>query len=266
MIRMTDKVFTVNTDRGDLSLSNTPMHNNKTETRKYAVIVAGGSGIRAGGDMPKQFQPLLGRPMLWWSMKAFKAEDSETQLIIVLHPGFFDDWDMLFNELPENERFGHEIVCGGRTRAESVANGLLAIPDASDALVAVHDAARPLLSAELIRRGWQACAESAAGAVPAVDGTDSLRMTTPEGSVSVKRSDYVAVQTPQVFPLEKLKACYAAADVLDPIFTDDASITEHSGMETVLYKGEHGNIKVTNPQDFSIAELLIRQRQETRTE
>lgn len=111
------------------------MHNNKTETRKYAVIVAGGSGIRAGGDMPKQFQPLLGRPMLWWSMKAFKAEDSETQLIIVLHPGFFDDWDMLFNELPENERFGHEIVCGGRTRAESVANGLLAIPDASDALV-----------------------------------------------------------------------------------------------------------------------------------
>ncbi len=137
MIRMTDKVFTVNTDRGDLSLSNTPMHNNKTETRKYAVIVAGGSGIRAGGDT-KTIPAAARTSDVMVVDESIQSRGFRNATHNRAASRFFDDWDMLFNELPENERFGHEIVCGGRTRAESVANGLLAIPDASDALVAVH--------------------------------------------------------------------------------------------------------------------------------
>lgn len=227
---------------------------------RYAVIVAGGSGTRAGGEVPKQFRELLGRPMLWWSMKAFKTENPDTEIILVLHPGFFHEWDLIFESLPENERFVHQTVCGGRTRAESVANGLLAIPEGKPAFVAVHDAARPLVSAGMIRRGWDACRECPSGAIPAVDVTDSLRMMTPKGSVSVRRSDYRAVQTPQVFRLDVLKDCYSKTDVLDPRFTDDASIAESCGRTVSLYRGEHRNIKVTNPQDFEIAELWLRQK------
>lgn len=221
---------------------------------KYAIIVAGGEGTRLGGDLPKQFRDLCGRPLLWWSMKAFHDENPFTRIILVVHPSHVDDWKNLFMSLPEEDRFPHDVVVGGSSRTGSVKNGLADIPDKADALVAVHDAARPLVSPEMIARGWEA-AGMGGGAVPAVAVTDSLRRLKGEGSEAVDRSRYVAVQTPQVFNVALLKKAYEKNP--DAVYSDDASAFEASGMTPVIYKGSHLNMKVTNPGDIEIASLFI---------
>lgn len=222
--------------------------------KKYAIIVAGGEGTRLGGGLPKQFRNLKGRPVLWWSLKAFHDEDPSTEIRVVVHPGFFDDWSLLFEELPEDERIPHIVVCGGRSRTESVKNGLEGVPPERESLVAVHDAARPLVTADLIRLGWETAAEKG-GAVPAVPVTDSLRLLTDDGSRSVDRSDYVAVQTPQVFNAEMLKNAYTINP--DAVYSDDASAFEAAGHNVALFKGSPSNIKITNPGDIEIASILM---------
>lgn len=248
---------------------------------KFAVIVAGGEGTRLGGGLPKQFRPLLGRPVLWWSLKAFHDEDPDVRLRVVLHPDYFDKWQELFDALPEEERFSHDVVSGGKSRTESVKNGIAAIPASIDAMIAVHDAARPLVSVDMIRRGWVA-AEAFGGAVPAVPVVDSLRRVARDsrseaplmlyssvpsetlaasgkfrgGSVAVDRSDYVAVQTPQVFRAALLKGAYDR--VPDAIFSDDAAAYESAGGKPVLFDGSPLNMKITNPGDIEIATLLLK--------
>ncbi len=224
---------------------------------KYAIILAGGSGTRAGGALPKQFRTICGRPMLWWSLKAFFNADPDTHLIVAMHPGFIRDWEAMEASLPEESRVRHQLVNGGQSRADSVANALNSIPSGCNGLVAVHDAARPLVSTELINSGWDAVLSENTGAIPAIDVSDSLRKITADGSVSVIRKDYVAVQTPQVFDLASLRKAYSSIDPLDPVFTDDASVFEKCGGKIVIYHGSTDNIKVTNPQDFEIAELLL---------
>lgn len=223
--------------------------------QKYAIIVAGGEGNRAGGVVPKQFQLIAGIPMLWWSVRAFHAEDPDTRIILVLHPGFFDEWDLLYAELPETDRkIDVHISCGGRSRLESVRNGLMSVPDCNDSLVAVHDAARPLVSVEMISRGWLAALECGS-AVPAIGMTDSIRRIEDGVSVSVPRKDYVKVQTPQVFDAALLKNAYAGT--LSDLMTDDASVVEAAGHKISLYEGSPYNMKVTEPLDIKIAETLI---------
>ena len=225
--------------------------------RKYAVIVAGGEGRRAGGDLPKQFRKLLGIPLLWWSVRAFHREDPATEISIVIHPGFFYDWDLLYAELPEEDRrIPVRIVCGGATRFHSVTNGVMEIMASEDAMVAVHDAARPMVSPELIARGWERCRLDAA-AVPAVPVTDSLRRLDGDGSVAVPRSGFVAVQTPQVFRADILKRACALEERDAAPFTDDASAVEALGVKVALFEGDPRNIKVTRPFDFDIAALLL---------
>lgn len=227
--------------------------------KKYAVLVAGGEGTRIGGGLPKQFREVCNKPLLWWSMKAFHDEDPDTRIILVLHPGFFELWDEIFLKLPEEQRFAHEVVGGGKSRTESVKNGLRDIPASADVLVAVHDAARPLAGAEMIARGWKAAAE-AGGAVPAVLVTDSLRKLADDGSTAVDRRDFVAVQTPQVFRADLLKEAYLKNP--DAVFSDDASAFEAAGFSPVLYEGNPQNMKVTNPGDIEIASLLLQRRNE----
>ncbi len=226
--------------------------------RKYAVIVAGGEGRRAGGDLPKQFRKLLGIPLLWWSVRAFHTEDPSTEIAIVIHPGFFDDWDLLYADLPEEDRrIPVRIVCGGATRFHSVTNGMTGIPASEDAMVAVHDAARPMVSPGLIARGWETCRRHAA-AVPAVPVIDSLRRLEGEGSVAVPRPEFVAVQTPQVFRADILKDACAQTERDDALFSDDASAVEATGRRVALFEGDPENIKVTRPFDFDIAALLLK--------
>lgn len=225
--------------------------------KKYAVIVAGGSGSRAGGDVPKQFQMLCGIPVVWWSIRAFHEEDPETEIRVVLHPGYFDLWDILAADLPEDLRkIKVELVCGGRNRLESVKNGITRIDPGkgAESLIAVHDAARPLVSKDLIKRGWEAARKTGA-AIPVVAMTDSIRHLTHHGSEALDRSRYVRVQTPQVFYGDLLKEAYDR--ILLPEMTDDASVVEAGGKDIALYDGDEENMKITNPLDFKIAEQII---------
>ncbi|MDE6533703.1 MAG: 2-C-methyl-D-erythritol 4-phosphate cytidylyltransferase [Muribaculaceae bacterium] len=222
---------------------------------KYVIIVAGGEGTRMGGDLPKQFHDLNGRPMLWWSMSAFHDEDASTKIRLVLNRDRVGQWMSIYNSLPETDRIPHEVSYGGGTRTASVRNGLEGLPSGTNALVAVHDAARPLVSVEMISRGWEAAARHG-GAVPAVAVTDSLRRIVEGGSVSVDRNDYVAVQTPQVFQLGRLRAAYDQNP--DAVFSDDAAVYEAAGMSPALFEGSHLNMKVTRPGDFEIASLFLR--------
>lgn len=221
---------------------------------KYAIIVAGGEGTRIGGALPKQFREVAGRPLLWWSMKAFHDDDPATRIILVLHSGFIGLWKELLLSLPEEERFLHEIVTGGSSRTASVKNGLSLVADDGDSLVAVHDAARPLVSAALISRGWKTAGQ-AGGAVPVVPVTDSLRRLCEDGSEAVDRSGYVAVQTPQVFRASLLKQAYGKNP--DAVYSDDATAFEAAGLRPALFEGNPQNIKVTNPGDIEIATLLV---------
>lgn len=207
-----------------------------------------------GADIPKQFLDLCGRPVLWWSMKAFHDEDPDTTLILVLPENFIPFWKELFKALPDSDRFEHKIAKGGKTRSESVKNGL-SLVDEEVALVAVHDGARPLVSTELISKGWETASEKDAG-IPVTPVTDSLRKKEGSGSRAVDRSKFVAVQTPQVFNSKILKEAYINAG--DSSFTDDAAVVENAGVEVALFPGEVDNIKITNPKDLKIATVLMK--------
>lgn len=225
---------------------------------KNAIIVAGGEGTRLGGALPKQFRDVADRPMLWWSMKAFHDEDPATRIILVLNPRCFELWRDLFLTIPKDERFDLTLVAGGASRTQSVAAGLAEVEDTPDSLVAVHDAARPLVSTAMISRGWQAAALGG-GAVPVTPVTDSLRLLEKDGgSRAVDRSGYVAVQTPQVFRTHLLKEAYAANP--DAVYSDDATAFEAYGKEPVLFEGSPDNMKVTNPGDIEIAAMLMKRR------
>ena len=221
--------------------------------RKHVIIVAGGAGTRLGGALPKQFQMLRERPLLWWSLKAFHDEDPSAQLHLVLPKQFFSLWKELEAELPESDRILHSLHPGGASRFESVQSALNAIAE-EESLVAVHDAARPLVSRDVIEAGWETAGEKGAG-VPVVAVTDSLRRLDGDSSHAVDRSLYVAVQTPQVFQTRLLKEAYKRAE--GNSFTDDASVVEANGVVPSLFKGSHTNIKVTNPGDLEIATLLL---------
>ena len=224
-------------------------------TEKYAVIVAGGKGTRAGGGVPKQFREVAGKPMIWWSLKAFQAEDPHVRIVLVLPSDAISFWQDLHSGLPE--QVAHVCVAGGASRTESVRAGLAAIPEAAGGLVAVHDAARPLVTPALISRGWAAALASGA-AVPVVPVADSLRHLVPSGSEAVDRAQFVAVQTPQVFSLPLLREAYSG--MREGSFTDDASVAEAFGVMPVLYEGDPDNFKVTNPGDFIRAQILLSQR------
>lgn len=221
--------------------------------KKFAVIVAGGSGSRMGEGIPKQFRTLNGRPLLWWSLKAFHDEDKDTTLILVLPEAFINLWHDCFESMPEIDRIPHLVAPGGDNRTQSVINGLCVV-DEENSLVAVHDAARPLVTMTMIAEGWKT-AETHGAAVPVVPVTDSLREIDGSGSRSVPRSNFVAVQTPQVFKTSLLKEAYN--HLSGNSFTDDASAIEDYGHPVTLFEGSPDNMKVTNPNDLEIAAILM---------
>lgn len=243
------------------------------DMKRFAIILAGGEGRRAGGNLPKQFVELEGKPLVWYAMKAFKDAYEDIELVLVLHPGFFDDWDIMLSEMPERDRIAHRVSCGGHSRPESVRNGLLTIEeilqeqgepatDAEPILVAVHDGARALVDAELIRRGFEQY-QKGYGMVPAIESVNSLRrlkpgndFEAPGGSESVARKDYVEVQTPQIFDYSDIREAYDKHKDFSG-FTDDASLFEAAGGEIILYRGDARNIKVTHPIDFDIARAIL---------
>jgi 2-C-methyl-D-erythritol 4-phosphate cytidylyltransferase len=212
---------------------------------EYAIIVAGGQGSRLGGSIPKQFLLLQGKPMLMHSAQAFLSYNNHIRLIIVLPADAINQW----KDLCEKHRFiaAHQVIAGGSERFHSVRNGLSLIPG-DEGLVAVHDAARPLVSPTLIANCFGLTRNHKA-VVPVVHPTESLRKLGAGGtSQSVDRSEYRMVQTPQCFQVDILKRAYLQE--YSNTFTDDASVVEAMGETVTLIEGEATNIKITVPGDL----------------
>lgn len=234
---------------------------------KIAIILAAGSGTRAGGDVPKQFQTVGSMPMVWHSIAAFLKSDPNTRIVVVLSPGGRVLWSgVVETAARKNACVAPEkifFVEGGDQRVDSVSNALRHIKeiigeDASgeEVLIAVHDAARPLVDSKLISRGWETAALNGT-AVPVVPVTDSLRkiLKGNPGSKAVDRSQYFAVQTPQIFKARLLFEAYDKRRK-DKIYTDDASVVEEL-QPVELFEGDPVNFKVTGPNDFVIANALF---------
>jgi 2-C-methyl-D-erythritol 4-phosphate cytidylyltransferase len=221
-------------------------------SRNYAIIVAGGSGTRMGGDVPKQFLLLKGKPVLMYAIEAFHRSGIRPQIIVVLHADYHTHWGDLCGEY--NFSVPHQLVRGGETRFHSVKNGLDVIPDNAASLIAVHDAARPLTSAAIIEKSYKD-AFKYGNAITAVKSRDSIRQKKDKVSVSLLRDEIYLVQTPQTFQSGQLKKAYQQA--YTDKFTDDASVVEQTGVPIHIVEGSYQNIKITFPEDITIAELLL---------
>ncbi len=218
--------------------------------KKYALIVAGGSGSRMNSSVPKQFMLLRGMPVLMHTIKRFAAYDPSVEIIIVLPHNQFSTWKGLCAEY--NFAVEHILVQGGSVRFESVKNGLSKIP--GEGLVAIHDGVRPLVSSETIKRCFET-AESKGNAVPVMPLIESIRYVEGETNKAVDRKSYVTIQTPEVFRVSEIKTAYET-DYLD-VFTDDASVFEYAGHKINLVEGNKENIKITHPVDIIVAELEL---------
>lgn len=225
------------------------------DSKNYAIIVAGGTGSRMQATIPKQFLLLNGLPVLMHTIQAFYDSNSQPQIILVLPADAISYWDELCKQY--NFDTPHKVVSGGKTRFHSVKNGLDTIID-TNAIVAIHDAVRPLTSVQIIDNSFIDAAKYG-NAVVAVKSRDSIRQVKNEVSASLIRDEIYLVQTPQTFQLTQLKKGYE--QVYDPKFTDDASVVEETGIAIRLVDGDYRNIKITFPEDIAIAELLLKQLQ-----
>jgi 2-C-methyl-D-erythritol 4-phosphate cytidylyltransferase len=220
--------------------------------QRHFVVVAGGSGSRMQRDLPKQFIPIAGLPILMHTLRRLHHTAPDASIVLVLPQAHHAYWQ----ELCQVHRFeiSHHLTQGGSTRFESVANGLATLPDA-EGLVAIHDGVRPFVSPQTILNGFQT-AQAEGNAVAVVALKDSIRQLEPRGdSTHVDRSRFVLVQTPQTFRLSLIRKAYYQAT--DPtLFTDDASVLEAAGHRIHIIEGNYQNIKITTPEDLLIAEAF----------
>ena len=206
--------------------------------------------MRMGADIPKQFLPVGGKPVLMRTLEAFYAYNQDMRIILVLPHGQQDYWKRLCGEY----RFDipHSITDGGETRFHSVRNGLALVDEPG--LVGVHDGVRPFVSQEVIARCY-ALAATELAVVPVVKVVETVRRLTDAGSITVNRDEYRLVQTPQVFDGEVLKQAYSQP--YTSAFTDDASVVEAWGVPVTLTEGNRENIKITTPFDLKVAAALL---------
>ena len=219
--------------------------------KKYAIIVAGGKGLRMGGELPKQFIPVEGRPVLMRTLDTFHACDNSIQIILVLPRDHQPYWQELCHEYQFS--VPHRIADGGATRFHSVQNGL-ALVDTPEALVAVHDGVRPFVAHEVINLCYRE-AELHGAVVPVIPVVETVRQLVDQTSVTVSRDAYRLVQTPQTFNAALLRRAYEQSYC--DAFTDDASVVEALGAAVQLVEGNRENIKLTTPFDLIVARALL---------
>lgn len=223
---------------------------------RFAVLIpAAGSGSRIGGDLPKQYVPMLGEPVLRHTLRAFVAMEKCVEVVIAID----EVWKEIALQAAEGFRDVH-FVAGGSERQHSIRNGLHALRSAPD-VVLVHDAARPLVSTSLIERVVHA-ALNHGGAIPALPIGETVKLVDTDGRVlrTIPRDGLYTAQTPQGFRTDLLRRAYAYALETNFVGTDDASLVEHLGEPVVVVKGENANLKITWSEDFQRAEEELRKR------
>ena len=218
----------------------------------YAIIVGGGSGSRMQSDLPKQFMLLNGKPILMHTIESFYYSDFKPEIILVLNVDFITYWEQLCEKY--NFLIPHTLIKGGLQRFHSVKNGIKAIKE--DSVIAIHDAVRPLASNELICRSFKE-AEESGNAIVAIKSKDSVRQQKGNTSLSLNRDEIYLIQTPQTFQFELLNTAYKQEYSNE--FTDDASVVERTGITLNLIEGESKNLKITFPEDLSLAEFYLSQ-------
>jgi 2-C-methyl-D-erythritol 4-phosphate cytidylyltransferase len=212
------------------------------------IITAGGIGKRMGSSIPKQFIEVNGLPILMHTILRFYEFNSTCQIIVTLP----SDWIVFWRELIDKHQFkiNHLLVDGGIERYDSIKN---ALSQCESDLIAIHDGVRPFVNLQTIKNCLD-LAQSQGSAIPTLPLKESLRNIQKKPSTSVKRSDYVNVQTPQFFKKDIILKAYQMP--FHEGITDDASLVEEAGFEIFLCEGNEENIKITSPLDLKIAEIL----------
>ncbi len=215
----------------------------------YVIVVAGGKGLRMGADIPKQFLPIGGKPILMRTLERFREYSPTLQIILVLPQAQQDYWQQLCKDY--HFHIDYLLANGGETRFHSVQHGLALIPNETQGVVGVHDGVRPFPAIDVIRNCYET-ARTAKAVIPVTPVVETL-CHLKEGTKP--RGDYRLVQTPQTFDIQLLKA--ANRQPYNDGFTDDASVVESYGYPITLVDGNRENIKITTPYDLKIAEALI---------
>ena len=215
------------------------------------ILVAGGTGTRMNRPVAKQFLPLGDRPVIVHTLARFREAYPDLFVVLVLHESLHGEWANVVRDHPEAAV--DRVVEGGAERFHSVANGLAALPDGVG-WVGIHDAVRPLVEVDTIRRCY-AAADVHGGAIPVVPVKDTIRRVGEQGSAPLDRATLRAVQTPQVFSLAPLREAYGVD--YQSHFTDDASVWEASGRQLELVEGDLHNLKLTTPEDLLSAEAFL---------
>lgn len=219
--------------------------------QQFVIIVAGGVGSRIKSDRPKQFIEIKGVPVIVKTIRAFLNFNSEIGIIICVHKNYAQHLDGILEKF-QLKNADIKITFGGDTRFASVKNGLLLI-DKPNAIVGIHDAARPFVSQQTIAN----CFETAAlkgNAVPCVPVNESMRKISNNVNNSVNRNEYKIIQTPQCFIASQIKKAFEQE--YSSVFTDDATVLESTGEKINLVEGNEENIKITSPHDLLIANAL----------
>jgi len=216
------------------------------------IIPAGGRGKRMNAEVPKQFLPLMDKPVVMRTLEKFHSFDNRIKIILVLPENQISYWENLCRTY--HFTIPHRITAGGSERFFSVKNALQMV---DTELVAVHDAVRPLVSLASIERVF-AAAEKYGAAVPVMPVNESMRKITDNANRAVDRAEYCIVQTPQAFHTKILSDAYSQE--FNESFTDDASVVESIGRTIALTEGNRENIKITTPADLHLAEILWREQ------
>jgi len=219
--------------------------------KKFAIIVAGGSGSRMGTEIPKQFLEISGKPILMHTIQIFYNYDPEIDIILVLPEVQQKFWTELCIQNLFSLR--HRITSGGETRFHSVRNGLKQIEGSG--IVFIHDGARPLVSLETLKRCFET-AVNCGNAIPVLPASESLRKQEGNQNISVDRSLFFSVQTPQTFQTEQIREAFRQN--YDSEFTDDASVAEKAGFQIFMVEGNRENIKITTSADLIVAAAFLK--------
>lgn len=217
--------------------------------QQYLIIVAGGTGSRMQNERPKQFINIHGKEIILHTLKKFIAYNKNINVIIATGKDFVKH----VTDLVAQHAINAAVVEGGNTRYESVKNALNVLPDINS-VVAIHDAARPMVSVETIKKCFEV-AEQKGNAIPAVSLNESIREVNGENNKAVNRNNYKIIQTPQCFRVSEIKKAFELP--YNETFTDDASVLEAAGGKINLIEGNEENFKITLPKDLEIAKLFL---------